>query len=63
MFIITSETEMTRIILKIRVEVISGESLIKKPRSDRDNILVVCAPTKMTMAIFHLGGGNTVFKL
>jgi hypothetical protein len=37
MLIITSETEMTRIVLKIRVEVISGESLNKKPRSDRDS--------------------------
>ena len=54
---------MTRIVLYVRVEVINGQSLNRKPRSDRDNMLVVYAATKTTIAIFHLGGGITGFEL
>jgi hypothetical protein len=53
---------VTRIVIKIMVEVISGHSLIKGARKDRASKLVVYAAMKTTIAIFYLGGGTTVFK-
>jgi hypothetical protein len=53
---------MTRIVVKITVEAISGHSLNEGLRKDRASKLVVYAAIKTTMAIFHLGGGTTVFK-